>query len=487
MRFAKIGAMLSILVAACILWGCGGDSGTATSAQAVVSTGTITGFGSVYVNGVRYRTQDTTRLRIEDQDVQFDQQTVGQRIEDRLRLGMMVTVRGALDDNANGIATLIEYEDNLEGRVTTVDTATNSFMALGQKVFVDNGTVLEGVTLATLASLSGQDVEVSGYSNPDGSIRATRVETRSGLGEYELKGTMQNLDSAGKTFTIGGLTVDYSLAQNLQFSLQNGAYVEVRVPATDYDPVLNRIQATNQLRIEAELRIQERAKYADGDMAEVEGLVSGFNAAVPNSFSVNGTPIKISNTTSFIGGDQNDLSNGIMLEVEGDMSGGVLQASLVRFKSFIKMDANVEASDASTITELGIAVTYTDATVLQGLTTTQLSANGAVNYKVKICAYPSGSLIIANYVEVKSTLPGLQVMLQGTVDTIAPPLFTVLGVTVDTSQVPESAFLDVNKAAIGSTAFFNLITPGTTIVRSKGIYASSTRTITAVQVVIASP
>ena len=470
----------------CFIWGCGGGGSTPTSSKAVASTGVITGFGSVYVNGVKYTTQNTTRLMIENQEMTVSQQTVGQRIEDRLRLGMLVTVSGTIDDNGNGTATQIEYEDNLQGRVTAVNTATNSFLALGQTVFVDNNTILEGVTLATLASLVGKDVEVSGYTNQDGSIRASRIETKNGLTEYELKGTVQNLNTVGKTFTVGEITVDYSLAQNLQFSLQNGEYVRITVPVASYAPAQNMIQATNQIRIEAKLRIQERTSYASGNLAEVEGGISGFSATTPNSFAVNGMPVKTNSATAFIGGDQSDLANGVMLEIEGIMENGTLLASKVKFKSSVKMDANVEASDAGTITEMGIVVTYTGATVLQGVTTAQLGANSVVGYKVRICAYRSGSLIIANNIEVKSTLPSSRVMLEGTVDTSTPPVFTVLGVTVDTTQVPTSAFLDINNAIISSTTFFSLIKPETTIVRSKGTYNSTSRTITADEVKIES-
>ncbi len=103
---------------------------------------------------------------------------------------------------------------------------------------------------------------------------------------------------------------------------------------------------------------------------------------------------------------------------------------------------------------------------------------------MKICAYKSGDLVVANKIELRSSSPGLQVMLQGVVDTSAPPKFKVLGVTVDTSGLAESAFLDINNTPVGSTKFFSLVTDGTTVVRSKGVYTSTTRTIKPDQVEI---
>ena len=75
---------LSVLLAS----GCGGggsssDSETSsTDGASVVSRGIITGFGSVYVNGVRYHTEGT-RFTIDDDEGD----------ESGLKVGMIVTVR----------------------------------------------------------------------------------------------------------------------------------------------------------------------------------------------------------------------------------------------------------------------------------------------------------------------------------------------------------------------------------------------------------
>ncbi|HEX9078686.1 MAG TPA: hypothetical protein VF795_03790, partial [Desulfuromonadaceae bacterium] len=61
MNFVKRTCLVLLGVfGACLIWGCGGGGSTPASSKAVVSTGVITGFGSVYVNGVKYTTQNTT-------------------------------------------------------------------------------------------------------------------------------------------------------------------------------------------------------------------------------------------------------------------------------------------------------------------------------------------------------------------------------------------------------------------------------------------
>jgi len=91
------------------LSGCGGSSGggsfntTNNNANnntqtpvvietAIASTGTITGFGSVFVNGVKYEIENGTVVAIEDED-----DIIGD--DSRLRLGMKVRIEAREDEN----------------------------------------------------------------------------------------------------------------------------------------------------------------------------------------------------------------------------------------------------------------------------------------------------------------------------------------------------------------------------------------------------
>ena len=104
---------LSILLAS----GCGGSGGSdsdlassddETSAASVVSRGIITGFGSVYVNEVRYRTKGT-KIMVDDDDGK----------ESDLKVGMIVTVRGSSLGGGEGSADSIVYDNESDGNLET--------------------------------------------------------------------------------------------------------------------------------------------------------------------------------------------------------------------------------------------------------------------------------------------------------------------------------------------------------------------------------
>ena len=76
-----------------------------------VSSGTVTGFGSVYVNGVKFET-DTTVFDIDDS---------GSGSQDDLAIGMVVTVNGTVnDDGVTGTADSISFDDQLQGPVSNI-------------------------------------------------------------------------------------------------------------------------------------------------------------------------------------------------------------------------------------------------------------------------------------------------------------------------------------------------------------------------------
>ena len=87
-----------VLAGGLTLAGCGGAGGLASTSggggiggTGLTSTGSIDGFGSIFVNGVEFETDES--------DVSLDGLTSTQ---DKLRLGMVVTVHGTV--NADGTA-----------------------------------------------------------------------------------------------------------------------------------------------------------------------------------------------------------------------------------------------------------------------------------------------------------------------------------------------------------------------------------------------
>lgn len=185
--------MLAIAaVAALVLAGCSGGGAGGTSPT---TRGPITGFGSVWVNGVEFQTGSATHRRMldtaEDHMGAIQDCTV-------LSVGMVVTVHhGDGDDNA----TEIEYEDDLQGPVQYLDTTDNTFEVLGQKVRYSGTTNIKNGPID-----NGFVVEVSGLTASDNVIDATYIDVKmmGGSGEFEIKGYVFSVGT-DNTFRLGPL------------------------------------------------------------------------------------------------------------------------------------------------------------------------------------------------------------------------------------------------------------------------------------------
>ena len=93
MLYSAIATAATIGISAC---SSGGRDVAGIGGSGYTSSGTITGFGSIYVNGVKFDTSSST-ISIDDSP----------GIEDDLAIGMRVTVNGTLNaDGVNGTATL---------------------------------------------------------------------------------------------------------------------------------------------------------------------------------------------------------------------------------------------------------------------------------------------------------------------------------------------------------------------------------------------
>ena len=177
-KLLKFSAVTIAIAGIIGLTGCGGGSGGDVSSGDVssASTGIVTGFGSVYVNGVEYETGGST-FSLDDGDD-------GPENEGELGIGMVVTVTGLVNpDGVTGSASHIEYDDELEGIVISENidnvTGTGTMNVMGQTVIVDEAAIFEsevpGITSMEQIAVD-QVVEVSGYPTGAGTIYATRVE-----------------------------------------------------------------------------------------------------------------------------------------------------------------------------------------------------------------------------------------------------------------------------------------------------------------------
>jgi hypothetical protein len=210
----------------------------------------------------------------------------------------------------------------LEGPVDAVYVADGTLTALSQLVITDAGTVFDQTTLATLDP--GDVVEVFGVRDADASIRATRVEQKLGVVDFELTGTIANLDDVEQTFDFGILTVDFSGAILEDGGLANGLLAEVE---TDTAPVDDLLVATTVSVIDPDLG------FEDADSAEVNGFVTQIVSLT--EFILNTTQrVLITDQTSFEGGTRSDLVLNAEVEADGALDAtGVLTAEEIEFIS----------------------------------------------------------------------------------------------------------------------------------------------------------
>lgn len=312
----------------------GGDSsGTASTGQS--TTGTIDGFGSVFVNGVKFETDDA--------EVIIDGES---RSEDALSVGMVVTVQGDVnDDGTTGTAQRILYDDELTGPITSIEPDSDGdallLRVLGFAVIVERtGTRFEDVTFDTLAV--DDVVEISGFVGQGERLRATHIERKSrfqpGSTQVEFKGHIRDLTAT--TFTFNGLTIDFSNAELEDIdgnALEEGMFVEVEGTLSD-----DIITASN---IDQEDSVGASARFEEGDEVRLQGSISRF---VSNSeFSVGGVPVDASQATLRPG--DLTLIDGAVVQINGTWNGSVLVAgSIEARRGRAKVEAHVDDVDTET-------------------------------------------------------------------------------------------------------------------------------------------
>ncbi len=337
---------------------------TSTSTTSATTSGVITGFGSVFVNGVEYETGNAEVL-VEGTPLD----------ESALKVGMVVTLEGTVNpDGSTGQALSIRYADEVDGEVLANNVATdNTLTIMGMTVHVDTDTVFDSFDPNQLSPADiqpGNLVEVSGFSSGDGNIYATRIEVKKAQRdpgeEMELKGVIANLDTANQTFTIGPQTIDYSGA-NLDLGdladLADGLFVEVKsTTGFDADGVL----VASKVELEGDGKREIEAP--EGKELEIEGVITAVIDPQNGIVEVNGQRVQLSASTEGEGLDLNNLAAGMKVKVEGKVNAdGILVAEEAKAKPKAELEiaAQVEGVDvnAGTLTLLGQTIRVTAETI----------------------------------------------------------------------------------------------------------------------------
>lgn len=463
----KSGVVFSVLVALTVT-ACG-DSNSSWTPNAlpvitdenVVAVGPITGFGSVIVNGVTFGTANAI-VTMDDEPA----------IESSLRLGMIVSVGGAIDATTGEVrASEISFVDDVEGPVLSMDRVAGSFVVLGRTVFVDELTVFEDAAFDDIEV--GHVVKVSGLWRYEQQIQATfvrRVAFQFVAGmTMQVKGEITDLDIGQQQFRIGTQWCNYSAAM-MELGgadLANGMYVQVTSTAMFQK---NQMMANE---VQARERNRDRNLLCDGEcLYELTGYVTAFESI--EDFEVDGQAAMATQDTIYVNGTADTLALDVKVSIDGTINdAGVLVADRIVFHlpSLVEIKGNVDGLDLETETfsVFGIVVQTNEFTLFRDHTTSgqPTFSFGDLNEgdRAEIRAVLDGDSVIATRLERDD--PNDMATLKALVEAVERPSITMLGVTVTSNQ--DTVFQNVAHIEIDADAFFDLVEPGS-IVRSEGTY-----------------
>lgn len=403
-KFALAGS--AALITAMLLTACGGGGSTSSptgntpaptptpTAGSAVVAGTVTGFGSVIVDGVRIDDKNVTAGVVsEDGSVQKVELKIGQHVE--------------VKHDGNLVATEVRVRSELEGPVTAVDTVAGTLTVLSQAVAINTDATLGPVTVfeapyTQLSDVAVNDkVEIHGVIKIDKTtnkttVQATRVEKKVLPTYFRTKGKVTNLNTTDKTFKIGDLLINYTSAtiKPTGAVLAEGAVVYVSIPV----PETFTATAANA----GVILVDDKKTETRNTDVNVGGAITKWDS-VAKTFVIDSVTIDASTATFDQPGKSfSDLSEGLYVRVKGtyqtdgtikakslvlpnddrnaqvELHGNIL--SFVSNANFVVRDLNIDASTA-TITCNNISLANNLAVEVKGV----LTATGKITAKSVKC------------------------------------------------------------------------------------------------------
>ncbi len=470
-----------LLISSMVLNGCGGsDIADGGMGGTGISTGTVTGIGSIKVNGVLFETDSAAiyveGTRVDDPDDPTD--ATGTFLSSQgFSEGQVVRVVGDFnDDGKTGKADAVYYNDSLEGPVetrTVTDPSTMELIVMGQTVIVDSETILAPVGTSLAEIVVNEMVEISGLRDDTNRIHAGYLELKGTFDladDVEVKGVVTNLDEPNSTFEIeGGLTtlllIDYSTI-TVTAGLENGVQVEVK---GTYD--------RSQMNASS-IELEDDIDGVDDDEFEYEGIVTDTSTfTVDGQFTLGTEIVQTNANTQYKGGLITDIADGVHLEVEGYLLGSNLIAEEVRFRDAIEIDAQV-----STLLSASSEVVTFDLTGLAGITVevnslsklsgandlahlATLLGNGTedfVEVRGREIKGAATLTVFAEEIKIEDGSTKDSVKLQGPIedDPVVDPWVTVLGIAINVDVYAITKFEGIDDLPITRQQFFAAVSTG---------------------------
>lgn len=269
-------------------------------------SGRVTGFGSVFVDGVRFATEDAVFY------VNGEEAT-----QDALAVGDYVTLFVDSDTDAQKAQT-VYLETAVAGEISSINLIAGSFTILEQTITVDDETRFSAdFTPSALATLAvGDYVDVRGVLVSESEIYAMRIEPAT-EGDTRLTGKVQSLNEGELSFTLNGVSVDYHTA-TLNEPLNNGDWVSVAG------------QWQNATFEVVTVRKREDQATQAGFTLTLSGKASHVNG---NRFELAGREAILTEQTLYSEGAITDLSDGSEVTLTGEIQAdGSVRVTIVSIK-----------------------------------------------------------------------------------------------------------------------------------------------------------
>jgi len=398
-----------ILVAAMAACGGSGDSVDTNvqpppvTATAQTTVGQIAGFGSIYVNGVKYDTAGAS----------YDVDDATASGDSALAVGMVVKIQGSVNaDGITGKANSVSYDDDIEGIVQdlAVDAANpdvKNFTVLGIAIRADlNSTNFEGEDDPNFSFdtiMNGDNVEVSGEYSGDVLIASYIEKQDASDDDFEVKGTIDQYDGNDRFVLIlrNDATLDVTLAAGARIpsvGIADGQYVEVE--GTIPDPV----NAPNSiLASKVELEDDDRLDDDDRDEVEIKGILNYDMDA--GSWSVKDIVLAFDTSTEYKPASLEDSiadmsAAGLYVEVEGRYVNDVLEVHEIELEEDeLEFEARVEAISSSGPKDGTITLSFGMAS---GTIDVQVTPDTIFRDDDSDQAFDLGSIMVSDKIEIEA-------------------------------------------------------------------------------------
>ena len=367
----------------------------------------------------------------------------------------------------NGTLISIDFDDRLVGPVTSLAPLT----VLSIPVVVTGDTELFNIPGDDVSNLMvGDEVYVSGYSDLDASVLASRIELpMDPITTWRIEGYADSVTAT--SFSIGSQMVDYSAALIVNCPgdvIANGDFVDV-----ESTPDMAYMAGSTLIADEVECDPDR----LDGDgPAVVDGIIT--TVTDPNLFTVGEQVVSTDANTVYVNGTIDDIEVGVRVEAEGtlDDTTDVLAATKVKIREIkVRFEAPVAPGDVvtgSSITIMSNTLTTTAQTRDEdGIIASGLGADTQVEVRGFIDA--DGNLF-ATRVRERGNPDPADAEVRGPATNISDPTLTILGVSVDTTG---AVFRDAFDMPITSADFFATIAEGIPVGVEGGQYDAMTNSI----------